>query len=42
MFDVRILWFIMNLQLVGTNVSVCALEFSNGSLDQQEIFFSLI
>lgn len=34
MFDVGILWFIMSLQLVGTNVSVCALEFSNGSMDQ--------
>lgn len=33
-----ILWFIMNLQLVGTGVSVCALEFSNGSVDQQGIF----
>lgn len=33
-----ILWFIMNLQLVGTDVSVCALEFGNGSVDQQGMF----
>lgn len=25
---------------MGTNVSVCALEFSNGSMDQRGIFLS--
>lgn len=40
MSDVGILWFIMRLQLVGTNVSVRALEFTNGFLEQQGIFIS--
>ena len=40
MSDVGILWFIMSLQLVGTNVSVCDLGFCNGLLDQQGMFLS--